>query len=135
MAASPDAVEREFVSDLIAAAEDRFADDEFMTDLYRALANQCWHKPGGPHGHLALSWTRAEELVNALRARSSAVPLTLAQTGGEGEVARSVEQELGRLGWRHRPLNTGRRDPQHDESLPEPPPQSRQQSHRDDRLA
>ena len=135
MAASPDVIERELVSDLVANVEQRFADEEFMSDLYRALSNQTWHKDGGPPGHVALSWTRAEEVVNALRARKAAAPLSLAQTGGEGEVARCVEDELGRLGWHHRPLDTGTHDPQHDDSLPGPPPQSRQMSRRDDRLA
>jgi hypothetical protein len=49
--------------------------------------------------------------------------VTLAQTGGEGEVSRTVEEVLGRFGWTHRELDTDRDDPAHlglDESPPPP---------------
>jgi hypothetical protein len=58
-----------------------------MGDLYRALANRTWHHEEATGGHVALSWRRAEEVVNDLRATVGAAPLTLAQTGGEGEVS------------------------------------------------
>jgi hypothetical protein len=113
-------LERELVRDL-QTVEERFADEEFASELYRALTNNIWRKQGGPDGHISLSWSRAEEIVNGLRGRVGAEPLTLAQTGGEGEVSRTVADELGRLGWSSTPLNTGRQDPEH-ATKPEPPP-------------
>ena len=117
-----DTMERALLADLRELRE-RYADDEFMGDLYRALANRTWHHEDGSGGdHVALSWRRAEEVVNELRATEDAPPLTLAQTGGEGEVSRAVEDELGPRGWRHRPLNTGRHDDQHSGQPTTPPP-------------
>ena len=79
-----DPTERALLADL-RDLQERFADDEFMGDLYRALANRMWHHQGSTAGdHVALSWRRAEEVVNELRAIADAQPLTLAQTGGEG---------------------------------------------------
>jgi hypothetical protein len=114
-------LERELVRDLH-ALEERFADDEFASELYRALTNRIWRKQDGPDGHVSLSWGRAEEIVNELRARVGAEPLELAQTGGEGEVSRVVGEELGRLGWSSTPLNTGRHDPEHAAKPESPPP-------------
>jgi hypothetical protein len=114
-------LERELVRDL-QEMDERFADDEFSSELYRALANNVWRKQGGPDGHISLSWSRAEEIVNELRARVGAEPLTLAQTGGEGEVSRTVAEELGRRGWTSTPLNTGRQDPEHATRPESPPP-------------
>ena len=117
-----EAIELELVQDLEALGE-RFPDEEFSTELYRALTNNVWCKDDdGPEGHLSLSWGRAEELVNQLRARFGQQPLTLAQTGGEGEVSDLVADELGRLGWRSRALNTGRRDDAHLAQPEAPPP-------------
>jgi hypothetical protein len=115
-----DALEQQLREDLT-ALEDRFADEEFCGDLYRALANNVWSRDNGPDGHVALSWGRAEELVNELRARVARDPLELAQTGGEGEVTPLVRDELAPLGWTIRPLNTSRHDPQH-LAQPETPP-------------
>ncbi len=112
MAEGPTALERELAQDL-GALTDRFADDEFSTELYRALANNVWRKRDGPEGHVSLSWGRAEQIVNELRRRQGQEPLTLAQTGGEGEVSDLVAGELGQLGWSAQSLNTGRGDPQH----------------------
>lgn len=119
--APTDTVERALLADLSGLRE-RHADEEFMSDLYRALANQTWHHPDHPGGHVALSWRRAEDVVNELRATAGAQTLPLAQTGGEGDVSRAVEDELGRRGWRHRPLNTGRHDDQHSDQPTGPPP-------------
>ena len=117
-----DTTERALLADL-GELRERHADDEFMGDLYRALANRTWHHQDASGGdHVALSWRRAEEVVNELRAAAGAQPLTLAQTGGEGEVAGSIDAELGRRGWRHRPLNTGRHDDQHSGQPTAPPP-------------
>lgn len=114
-------LERELVEDL-ASLEERFADEEFSTELYRALTNNAWHKDDdGPDGHLSLSWGRAEEIVNELRARGGQSSLALAQTGREGEISDLVVEELARLGWRARALNTSRHDSEH-LSQPEAPP-------------
>jgi hypothetical protein len=93
---------------------DRAADERFCTQLYRALANRVWRTPDrDPAGRLSPTWQRAEWLVNEFRARAGRPPLTLAQTGGEGEVARTVEDELGRFGWRSQPLDTARDESAH----------------------
>ena len=111
MLADTDTLEDALVTDL-ATLGDRLADDAFAAALYRALTRNAW---AGPlDAHLVLSWARAEELVNDLRARVGAEPLALAQSGGEGTVSGAVARELGRLGWSHRPLNAsgrGRRFP------------------------
>ena len=116
MEASAEALERQLVTDL-ASLEQRFADEEFSTELYRALANNVWAKSDGPPGEVSLSWRRAEELVNELRAGHGQQPLTLAQTGGEGEVTALIADELGRLGWTASPLDTSSH---HEEHLTEP---------------
>src|SRR5215217_6909354 len=95
-------LERELLRDLGSLGE-RFADEGFCTDLYRALARNTWSKSGLPDGHVTLSYAHAEEVVNDLRARHAQSSLTLAQTGGEGDVSDTVAGELDRLGWRHRP--------------------------------
>ena len=121
MTESAQLLERELIEDLT-ALDERFADEKFSTELYRALANTVWRKDGGPDGHVSLSWSRAEQIVNELRERNGQPPLELAQTGGEGEVSRLVADELGTLGWRAQPLNTGRQDPQHLDSPESAPP-------------
>ena len=114
-------LEQELRQDL-ATIEDRFANDnQFSWNLYRALANNTWHKQDAG-GHVALSWGKAEELVNELRARVAEDPLELEQTGGEGEVSNDVREQLEALGWRSQPLNTSRHDPQHVSQGEEPPP-------------
>jgi hypothetical protein len=119
-------LERELADDL-AKLGDRLIDEKFATELYRALTDNIWFRDeDGPERHLALSWKRAEDLVNELRARVDRPPLTLAQTGGEGQVSRTVDDELGRLGWSHRPLDTGEHDERHvGEPAETPPPASR----------
>ena len=121
MTGTAELLERELIEDLT-ALDERFADEEFSTELYRALASTVWRKDGGPDGHVSLSWSRAEQIVNELRERNAQQPLTLAQTGGEGEVSRLVADELGTLGWRAQPLNTDRPDPQHLGSPESAPP-------------
>jgi hypothetical protein len=116
-------LERELVRDL-GTLEERFIDREFASDVYRALANNIWRKQDGPDGHVSVSWGRAEEIVNEIRGRRGEEPLTLSQSGGEGEISRTVGDELSRLGWTSTPLNTGRHDPEHS-TRPEssPPPE------------
>ena len=113
-------LERELISDLATLGE-RFADEEFSTELYRALTNNRWRKSEGRE-HVSLSWSRAEDLVNELRERFGEPPLTLAQTGGEGEISDLVRGELEPLGWRAEALDTSRRDEEHLTHPESPPP-------------
>jgi len=99
--------------------EERLRDEKFAHELYRALADNRWEKDGEA---VALSWKRAEELINALRKGHNRPPLELAQTGGEGEVSATVRAELERLGWRVEPLDTTGRDAAHLDSPPDSPP-------------
>jgi len=74
---------------------------------------------------VALSWSRAERLVNELRERRGAEPLVLAQTGGEGEIGDLARDVLERTGWRAEPLDTSENDPAHaSESDESPPPKA-----------
>ena len=118
----PETLERALLTDLRDVALHGFGDDEFSGDVYRALTNTVWRKEGGPEGHVSLSFKRAEEVVNELRAEQRQPPLTLAQTGGEGEVSPAVEEELSAAGWTHQPLNTNRNDETHLERPAMPPP-------------
>jgi hypothetical protein len=109
MSAPIETLESQLVHDLDEAS-DRFGDERFCTELYRSLTNRTLSKGGGPEGHLVLSWNRAEEFVNELRARAGHEPLPLAQSGGEGVVSERVLDELSAHGWQTRPLNTARHD-------------------------
>ena len=121
MTTGAETLERTLVEDL-ATLEQRFVDEEFSSELYRALTNTRWRKEGGPEGHVSLSWSRAEELVNELRGRAGQRALPLAQTGGEGDVSDLVADELSRLGWRTEPLDTSLRDDRHLTQPESPPP-------------
>jgi hypothetical protein len=114
-------LERLLLDDLDVEGE-RAADEKFCTELYRALTRNVWRNDRDPEGELSPSFGRAEWLVNEWRARRGAEPLTLAQTGDEGEVSGSVEEILGRLGWSHRPLDTDRDHPAHLGLDTSPPP-------------
>ena len=121
MTGTAELLERELIEDL-SALDERFADEEFSTELYRALTNNVWRKRRGAEGHVSFSWGRAEQLVNDLRAHLDQAPLTLALTGGEGVVSELVEDEIGRLGWSARPLNTSRHDDRHLDQPESAPP-------------
>jgi hypothetical protein len=108
---SAEALFRELAIDL-ESLRDRFADEEFSAELYRALARSTLTKPGH-EGHVALSFTRAEEVVNLTRRIFGREPLELAQSGGEGEVSETVRGELQRLGWRIGSLDTSEHDDAH----------------------
>lgn len=110
-------LEAELLRDL-QSLSGRFGDDQLCRELYRALTNRTLTKDGS---HLVLSWSRAEEFVNDLRARENHEPLALARSGGEGVIAETVSAELDRHGWRTRPLNTSRHDERHS-GQPESPP-------------
>jgi hypothetical protein len=100
---------------------DRIRDEKFARELYRALADNKWSKDGET---VALSWKRAEELIDAIRRGRGAQPLVLAQTGGEGTVDRTIREVFEPLGWTIEPLDTKSHDPAHLDSPEDEPPQS-----------
>jgi hypothetical protein len=112
MSAPIETLESQLVRDLDGLSH-RFGDEKFCTELYRALTNRTLSKDGRPDGHLVLSWNRAAEFVNELRARERREPLPLAKSGGEGVVSETVLDELAARGWQTRPLNTARHDHRH----------------------
>jgi hypothetical protein len=116
----PEILEQELRRDL-ETLPDRLEDEKYSRGLYRALASNGWMKEGLP-GRVALSWRRAEELVNELREQVGQEPLVLEATGREGEVSDDVQEELGLLGWRWQPLDTSHHDPAHLASAEDPPP-------------
>src|SRR5919107_2527471 len=83
------ALERELVRDL-GELRDDLGEDAFARELYRGLASRRLTRLGNADGALSLSWRRAEEIVNGLRERAGAEALTLAQTGGEGDLSDRV---------------------------------------------
>jgi hypothetical protein len=113
-----DRTEAALVADLATIGE-RLADEKFSTELYRALAGGRLTKDGAA---IAPSWRRAEEIVNRLRAQHDRGPLTLAQTGGEGELSDDAAQALEQLGWSWRPRDTSEHDPAHAPQPESPPP-------------
>jgi hypothetical protein len=110
--------ERELAHDL-SVLGDMVEDESFYTELYKGLAGVRWARDGE---HITLSWKRAEEVVNALRAQHDRDPLELAQTGGEGQVSERVAAALGTTGWTARPLDAGRHDDGHVDSPHDAPP-------------
>jgi hypothetical protein len=98
---------------------DRMRDEKFSRELYRALANNKWSKEGES---VALSWKRAEELINAVRRGLGEEPLVLEATGGEGTVDSSIREAFEPLGWTIEPLDTSTHDPAHLDSPEDPPP-------------
>jgi hypothetical protein len=113
-----DRTEAALLGDL-ATLGDRLADEQFCTELYRALAGGHLTKDGGA---VAPSWGNAENAINRLRAQVGAgEPLTLAQTGGEGELSGDVQRALDERGWRWRPRDPSVHDTAH-AGRPEAPP-------------
>ena len=104
--------ERELATDLH-AVEQHIWDDTFAAELYRGLASRTWRRSGQPERAVALSWKRAERLVNDLRERVGYAALALDQTGGEGELSERVRRELEALGWRSEPLDTSEHQEHH----------------------
>lgn len=113
-----DRTEAQLIGDLDTLGE-RFTDEGFSTELYRALAGGRLTKDGAT---VAVSWNRAEAIVNGLRENGDRAPLTLAQTGGEGELSDLVADELRGLGWKWEPRDPGRNDPAHSGQPDSPPP-------------
>lgn len=98
--------------------------------MYRGLANRRWRYEDAPGDAVALSWQRAEQIINQLREAEGDDPLTLAQTGGEGWLSDAVREELARRGWTSEPLDTDAERPEHlsDEPLPPPRDQGERQA-------
>jgi hypothetical protein len=128
MAVSTDVLERELLNDLKTLHNMVQTDDSFDEELYRALAGVQWHRTGSGGGHVTLSWKRAEKVINEQRAVHDRDPLTLAQTGGEGEVSPRVAGALEGQGWAPRPLDSAVHDDAHVNGRNGAPP--RTESHR-----
>lgn len=118
---SQDLLLDELRTDLLKADAAFHRDEKLMTEVYHALTNRRWHRVE-LDGELSLSWRRAADLVDELRAASGHTPLNLEATGGEGFVSRQVTGILGPLGWRSRPLDTTSNDPAHQVSGGQPDP-------------
>ena len=121
MAVSTETLERELLNDL-RTLHKMVQTDDFDEELYRALAGVEWHRSGG--GHVTLSWKRAEKTINAQRAEHDLPPLTLAQTGGEGEVTERIANALRHQGWRPRPHRPGTHDRGHLDGRASAPPRT-----------
>jgi hypothetical protein len=109
MPMSTEELERRLLNDLQTLG-DLVADESFHRELYRGLAGTRWFLDGDDGGHVAFSWKRAEEAVNTLRSEHGREPLTLAQSGGEGQVTARVADALQTLGWHARPATAGHDD-------------------------
>jgi hypothetical protein len=131
MAFTPEELERRLLNDLTTLGDLVPDDDSFHEELYRGLAGPRWFLDDDG-GHVSLSWRRAEEVVNTLRAEHGRAALTLAQTGGEGEVSDRVAKALDGLGWHARPPVAGHDDahmdaePERNQGGGEPPEWRRQ---------
>jgi hypothetical protein len=123
MTARTDTLERQLLADLDGLGE-RLDDERLVRDLYAVLAGFTLRRD---QGRIALSWKRAEELINAVREKRGLAPVTLAQTGVEGEPADDRAREtLESLGWTLEPRPTDRNDPAHVWSDEDPPPADRE---------
>jgi hypothetical protein len=105
--------ERRLLEVVTAHREELVEDESFAVDVYRALTNRVWRRAEDPTIGVALSWERAEEVVDRLREQLGAKPLPLAQSGGEGELAPRIVRIFGGEGWSSEPLDTSRNDPGH----------------------
>jgi hypothetical protein len=118
---APEQLEHELVRDL-GDLRDDLREDEFGRELYRGLASHRLSRLGDTSGSVSLSWRRAEEVVNGLRERAGEEPLTLAQTGGEGELSDRVAAALSDRGWRVAPRDTSTHHRGHVSEPASPPP-------------
>jgi hypothetical protein len=116
----PHRLELELIDDLTTLG-DQIVDEDFSRELYRTLTNMRCSKRGWP-GHISLSWQRVDEIINALRESHGGEPMTLAQSGGEGQPCRHAQEALERLGWSCAPLDTSAHDDAHVTSPREAPP-------------
>jgi hypothetical protein len=132
-------LERRLEDDLASLGDRLRHDDKLASDLYGALSGFAL-APRGEAEHLALSWRRAAEIVNAARAAAGGPPLDLFQSGREQTLTDRARETLESLGWELRPRRTDEFDPDH-VSDPERPPRQRheppeweQEAHRDAEL-
>jgi hypothetical protein len=102
---------------------DRVCEDWFAVELYRAMAGRRWRSQNGD-GAVALSWRRAEQVVDDLREAYHAPALSLTQRGGEGRLSEDVDRALRAHGWVSEPMNPDEHDPVHTDAAPEMPPRS-----------
>ena len=124
MSATPETLEGILIED-IQTLGDRLGDERLCRDLYRALASRALSKRG-IEGHVALSWERAEDVVNIGRSSRVLPQLEgLAASGGEGELSDRAREALEEIGWTSKPENPQRHDDRHLESPEDPPPASR----------
>ena len=105
MGAPIETLEAELVRDLDGFSG-RLREESFCAELYRGLTDRTLTKAEDGRGYLLLSWTRAAEFVNELRARKRLGPLPLARSGGEGVISETVLDELTARGWQTRALNS-----------------------------
>jgi hypothetical protein len=131
MPLSNEALERELADDLQTLG-DLIHDDSIYPELYKSLAGVPWSRGGE---HVALSWKRTEEMLNAVRAQHDLPKLRLAQTGGEGEISARVADALEPLGWTPGPANTARHDTAHVDSPHDAPPRGAAESQEWERRA
>jgi hypothetical protein len=117
---TPEALERQLRDDLRSLGP-QLDDDRLVRELYRALTRTRLSRLDR-EGHFSLSFRRAEELLDGLRAERAEPPLELAQTGGEGEVSHWAAGILQELGWHAEPAETTEHDPTHLWSPEDPPP-------------
>ena len=117
--ATPEALEQQLRDD-VRALDAQLENDRFVEDLYRALTRTRWSRADG-EGAVALSFTRAEELLNELRRERGQQPLELAQTGGEGDASGWAADALRERGWQVGPLDPSRHDDAHLDSTPDAP--------------
>lgn len=101
MPSTSDALEDQLRTDLRALDRAVLADDDLARQIYRALTNRRWRRPGSEEA-VALSWGQAEALVNTLREEQGLRPLALAGTGGEGWLSDAVTDAL--QGWTSEPV-------------------------------
>jgi hypothetical protein len=121
---APEALERQLRDDLRSLGP-QLEDDRLAGELYRALTRTRLARSDRP-GAFSLSFKRAENLLNEVRAERGQPPLELAQTGGEGEVSGWAGELLAELGWTATRAETSEHDPSHlwdPESPPPSPPQ------------
>jgi hypothetical protein len=121
MTTTTEVLERQLIDDLRSLGDRLDHDEKLATDLYGTLAGWAVARRG-IEGHLALSWKRAEDIVNELRTAAGARPLEgLMQSGLEGRVSDRAREALESLGWEIRPRRTDEFDPAH-VGEPEHPP-------------
>jgi len=121
MTTSTETLERALIGD-VESLGDRLGDDRLLRDLYAAIAGHALHHRDG-RGRLAVSWGRAEEIINGARALEQLPPLEgLTQSGHEGGVTDRARKTLEQLGWELRERRPFDHDNAHVDRPEQPPP-------------